>query len=214
MTEMERSPFDVDDQDDSGRPHPWAPQPGETDLGFHLFCLYRDLPPGKRSIAALARESGKSREVLRALSAKFSFEERALSFDAYLDARAVEELARGRTKMKQEHADIAILARKKILSRLQTMDPLEMGARDLAAWLDLSVKIERQARGEADRKVEVSGEVSMVEKLDAASRRSLMAEALAVLNERLGVPAPLELEAYEDAEIVEDDDDGRSSQES
>lgn len=204
MSEIQ-TPFEPDHEDDSGRAYPWAPQPGETSLGFHYFTSYRDLG-ARRTIAATARALKCTPETLRALSARYSWVDRALAFDAYLDARAVEELARGRTTMRQEHTDIAVLAREKILARLKTMNPMEMGARDMAAWLDLSVKIERQARGEADKKIEISGEVNVVEQLDADSRRSLMAEALAVLNERLGIPA--ELEAYVDADVVEEGDDG------
>lgn len=211
---MTITPFDVDDEDDSGQAFPWALQPGETSLGFHYFTIYRDLGP-RRTVAAAARELKVAPETLRALSAKFSWVDRCLAFDAYLDQRAVEELARGRTKMRQEHADIAVLAREKILARLKTMNPEEMGARDVATWMDLSVKIERQARGEADKKIEVSGEVNVIEQLDADARRSLMAEALAVLNERLGIGAADEIEqAYEDAEVVEDEDDGGQAEES
>lgn len=209
MSGSDVTPFEPDHEDDSGQAFPWAPQPGETSLGFHYFTIYRSLGP-RRTVAAAARELKCTPETLRALSAKYGWVDRCLAYDAYLDARAVEELARGRTQMRQEHADIAVLARKKILARLQTMNPDEMGARDLAAMLDLSVKIERQARGEADKKIEISGEVNIVEQLDADSRRSLMAEALAVLNERLGVPPALELEQYVEAEIVEDGDGGPS----
>ncbi len=197
------TPFEPDHEDDSGQAFPWAPQPGETALGFHYFTIYRGLGP-RRTVAAAARELKVVPETLRALSSRYSWVDRSLAFDAYLDARAVEELAQGRTKMRQEHADIAVLARRKIMDRLQKMNPDEMGARDLATWLDLSVKIERQARGEADKKIEVTGEINVIEQLDADARRGLMADALAVLNERLGIG---QLEAYVEAEIVEEEDE-------
>lgn len=196
------TPFEPEHEDDAGRTYPWAPQPGETAMGFQAFACYRDMPPGKRSIAAVARQLGRDASVLRALSAKFSWVDRAFAFDAWLDKKAVEDLARGRTAMRQEHADVAVLARQKILTRLKNLHPDELSVRDLAAWLDLSVKLERQARGEPDRKIEVSGEINVVESLPAEERRNLMMDALKVLNERLGVPA--EIEGYEDAEIVED----------
>ncbi len=199
----EITPFEPDLESDDGQAYPWAPQPGETSLGFYYFGVYRDLGP-RRTVAAAARQLGVVPETLRALSSRYSWVDRSLAFDAWLDARAVEELARGRTKMRQEHADIAVLAREKILKRLRTMDPNEMGARDLATWMDLSVKIERQARGEADKKIEISGEVNVIEQLDSDARRGLMADALAVLNERLGIG---QLEAYVEAEIVEEEDE-------
>jgi hypothetical protein len=204
------TPFEPEHEDDNGQAYPWGPQPGETAMGFQAFCTYRDLPAGKRTIAAVGRQLGRDPSVLRALSAKFNWVDRAFAFDTWLDRKATEELARGRTTMLQEHADVAVLARSKILTRLKTLDPNDLSVRDLAAWLELSVKIERQARGEPDKKIDVSGEISIVEGLPADERRSLMADALKALSERLGVGQ--EVENYIEAEIVEDDD-GRASAE-
>lgn len=196
------TPFEPEHEDDSGRAFPWAPQPGETSLGFQSFATYRDAGP-KRTIASVARQLGRDAGTLRMLSAKYSWVDRALAFDAYLDKRSVEELARGRTQMRQEHADVAVLARTKILTRLKSMNPDELSVRDLAAWLELAVKLERQARGEPDKTVSVSGEVNVVEALGASERRSLMEQALSVLSERLGVTQPV-LEGIVEAELVED----------
>lgn len=207
---MDVTPFEPEHEDDAGQSFPWAPQVGETAVGFQAFATYRDMPPGKRSIAAVARQVGRDPAILRALSAKFSWVDRAFAFDSWLDKRAVEELARGRTQMRQEHVDAAVLARTKIMARLKTMSPDELSVRDLAAWLDLAVKLERQGRGEADKRIEVSGEVNIVEGMSAQDRRSLMAEALKALSDRLGVnERPAEIEEYYDAEIVEEDSDAR-----
>lgn len=196
------TPFEPEHEDDSGRAFPWAPQPGETSMGFQAFATYRDAGP-KRTIASVARQLGRDAGTLRMLSAKYSWVDRALAFDAYLDKRSVEELARGRTQMRQEHADVAVLARTKILTRLKSMNPDELSVRDLAAWLELAVKLERQARGEPDKTVSVSGEVNIVEALGASERRSLMEQALSVLSERLGVAQPV-LEGIVDGEVVDD----------
>lgn len=210
---MDVTPFEPEHEDDSGQAYPWGPQPGETAMGFQAFATYRDLPPGKRTIAAVARQIGRDATVLRALSAKFNWVDRAFAFDAWLDKRAVEDLARGRTAMRQDHADAAVMARQKILARLKTLDPNEFSVRDLAAWLELSVKLERQARGEPDRTVAVSGEINIVESLPADQRRSLMAEALKALSDRLGVhDRPAEIEAYEDADVIEDEDEREETQ--
>lgn len=206
------TPFDVEVESDDGRAFPWAPQPGETALGFSYFQAYRSAGAG-RTIAQTARDTGRDPGTLRALSAKFAWVDRALAFDRYVDARSVEELIRGRTQMRQEHATVAVLAREKIMARLKSIDPEEMNVRDLATMLDLSVKIERQARGEADKTLEIKGEVT-VEGLDAAARRALMEQAMAALGQRLGVPVYPELEAYEEAEVVEEETDGGESRES
>lgn len=204
MTELTPSPFEmVDWEDDSGQVYPWGPQPGEGSLAFHYFTVYRDLGP-TRSVAKAARSLQKDAHFLRQLSAKNAWVDRAMAFDAFLDRASVESLVRGRTQMRQEYADIADLAKKKIVARLRTLDPDEMSVRDLATWLDLTAKIERQARGEADKTLRIEGELTVVDQLPTDQRRSLMEEARRVLNARLGVKDSPELEAYVDAEVVED----------
>lgn len=190
--------------DDSGEDFPWSPQPGETAIAYASFNAYRSQGP-KRSIAATARETGRDASTLRALSSRFSWVERAVAFDAYLENREIEELAQGRVAMRKAHVNLAEIAREKILARLESLDPGEMTVRDLAVWLDLSVKIERQARGEADRTIRVEGEIN-VAGMNAEQRRQLMAEALEVLNHRLGVTEHnREVTAYLDGEVVEDE---------
>jgi hypothetical protein len=109
--------------------------------------------------------------------------------------------------MREDHLALADLALEKIMTRMKQLDPNEMSVRDLATWADLSVKVARQARGEADKTLKVEGELAVVDKLSATERRTLMAEALSVLNKRLGREQP-QIEAYMDAEVIEEDDDG------
>lgn len=203
-------PFDDGlDYTDDGHAQAWAPQPGETSLGFHLFGLYKNMPPGKRSAAAVARASGHDVGTIRQLAKQFSWPDRAFALDAYLDRRSVEELARGRTQMRQQHSDLAIMAREKLTIAMKNMDPESMSARDMATWLDLCIKVERQSRGEPDKVTRVEGEISVVEQLDANSRRELMAQAMEVLQERLGGGLQTaELEAsILDADVVGEDDE-------
>jgi hypothetical protein len=203
-TDIEPTPFDAPHEDDSGRTFPWAPLEEETAMAFHAFAAYRDLPPSKRSIAAVARQIGKDPGHLRLLSAKHSWVDRAKAYDAWLDRQAVENLARGRTQMREAYVHAAEVAREKVMQRLRTLDPEEMSVRDLATWLELCNKVERQNRGEPDKVVEVKGQVSIADSLDADTRRSLMAEALAVLKDRLGIKDADELEAeILDAEVVD-----------
>lgn len=209
MTDTEHvpSPFELDWEDDSGQIYPWGPQDGETSLAFHYFTVYRDLGP-TRTVSAAARSLGKDATFLRQLSAKYAWVDRCMAFDVFLDRAAIESLVRGRTAMRQRHASVAELAFDKIFKRLQTLDPEDMSVRDLATWMDLSVKIDRQARGEADKTLKVEGEISIVDQLPTRERRNLMEQARAVLNQRLGIKELDSAEIYE-AEIVGDDDGGQ-----
>jgi hypothetical protein len=186
---------------DDGAEYPWAPQSGETTLGYAYFKTYLQLGP-QRSIAWAARELEMPSKILRDLSAKFSWVERAVAFDNHLVERRVDEIARGRLQMREEHISIAQKAREKVVARLESMNPMEMTPRDASVWFDLAVKVERQARGEADKTIEVHGNID-VDGLSTADRRALMAAALETLSARMGIGNVIE------GEIVEDDDDGQ-----
>lgn len=204
MTELIPSPFETDWEDDSGRVYPWGPQPGENSLAFHYFATYRDLGP-KRTVAAAAKSLGKDAHFLRQLSAKNSWVDRSLAFDAFLDRASVEALVRGRTTMRERHAEIAEVALDKVVSRLRNMDPNEMSVRDCATWADLAIKVARQARGEADKTLKIEGQIDVVDQLPTDQRRMLMEQARAVLSSRLGIS---EIEAYVDAEVIDDGESG------
>lgn len=204
MTDIEPSPFDDGDWfNDDGSLYPWGPQADETGLAYHYFSVFLRLGPG-RTIAAAAREAGRSRDFFRELSPRYSWVDRAQAFDMHVERRATEELVRGRVKMREQHLEIAELAKAKIVARLKNLDPDEMSVRDLATWADLAVKIERQSRGEADKTLEVRGQIDVVDQLSTQERRALMEQARRVLNSRLGVK---EIEADDgiiDAEEVPD----------
>lgn len=180
------TPFYTDDADEV---RPWDLQPGETDLGFHYFQRYRDAGPD-RSLRAVAEFADRSEATIRILSARHAWVDRVLAFDSWLDRKAQDELLRDRTEMRRRHVRLAMEGQAKIADRLATLDPQELSARDLVYWLDACVKIERQARGEADSRIELTGKdggpLAVVDTLDAAGRRAMMAAAMSVLAERTG----------------------------
>lgn len=175
--------------DDADEVRPWDLQAGETDLGFSYFTRYRDAGPD-RSLRAVAEFADRSEATIRALSARHAWLDRVLAFDSWLDRKAQDELLRDRTEMRRRHVRLAMEGQAKIAERLSTLDPMELSARDLVYWLDACVKIERQARGEADSRIELTGKdggpLAVVDTLDAASRKAMMSAAMAVLAERTG----------------------------
>lgn len=175
--------------DDADEVRPWDLQPGETATGFDLFRFYRDAGP-KRSLRAVAVFAERSEATIRALSSRHAWVDRVLAFDSWLDRKAQDELLRDRTEMRRRHVRLAMEGQEKIAARLTNLDPAELSARDLVYWLDACVKIERQARGEVDTKIELTGRdggpLAIVDNLDAAARKTMMAAAMAVLAERTG----------------------------
>lgn len=66
-------------------PEPGARWPGESDKAYQAFTVYRDLPPGARSLAAAGQLLDKTRTWLGEWSAKWSWVERASAWDAAQD---------------------------------------------------------------------------------------------------------------------------------
>lgn len=71
----------------------WDKLPNETTKAFAAFCVYRDLPPygdNSRSIDRVKKELGlSSGNNVNGWSSKFSWVERARSFDAYKSTRSI-----------------------------------------------------------------------------------------------------------------------------
>ncbi len=141
----------------------WDRAPGETARQYQLFMAYReqrtpDNPVAKRNLRQLAEEHKLSHDYLLRLSADHAWLARADAYDDYIDEKATEAAIRERIKMKAEHAKIGramVIAGAK---KLSTISVEEMSPGDIARLVDIGVKVERLARGEATEKVEASGE--------------------------------------------------------
>jgi hypothetical protein len=122
-------------------------QPDETTEQFVAFICYRDMSP--RSATAVAEKCNLSASYIEKLSARFSWVERTRAWLAELDRANQAAQKDAVVAMNTRHAQLASVMQSKIVERLSAIDVSKLSARDLATWLDVSVRIERTARGEA-----------------------------------------------------------------
>jgi len=182
----------------------------EPARAFEGFCAYRDLGPG-RTLAEVGRQSGRSKAAMEPWSVKWGWVERAAAWDDEADrlqrARDLEERARTRKKMLDEHAkagktlvSIGTGALERFVAKTDASEDAvaearrrveEMSATEAARLLEVGTKMERLARGETTERIDMQEAMAWVEGfVDLALGYIAMdsQEAfLADVNARLGV---------------------------
>jgi hypothetical protein len=90
--------------------NPWDRHEDESDQAWGAFKEYRDMGPGVRSQAKVARKLGKSRGTVSSFASQHAWRVRVRSWDAEADAadQARDQVERGemRRKMLEEHAGV------------------------------------------------------------------------------------------------------------
>ena len=159
---------------ESSTRYPWERQLYESRKAFEAFCIYRDMGPA-RSLVKVGRELGKSTQLVERWSAKWNWVERTAEWGDDQDR----ELRRTQTddikKMNERHANLAAALQGKVIEKLQSVmpDPVtktihpdveRMTMVSLSRLVEVGVKVERQARGEAgelvEEKVESTGHLA------------------------------------------------------
>ncbi len=134
---------------------PWDRQSGESRQAYAAFRGYVEAGP-TRSAAKVAAECGKTPRLIERWSARWSWVARAGAYDEHTAAVFDDELVVRRREAAVRHARIAVAMQEKLAERIGALDVDELSPRDLAYWLDVTVKVERAALGVGER-VELSG---------------------------------------------------------
>ena len=130
---------------------PWERQFDESRKAFEAFVVYRDMGP-TRSQEKVARELGKSAQLMARWSSKWSWVERVMAWVDEQDRQARLAQTEAVEKMNDRHAKMAAALTGKVVEKLQQVTPEEikkMNFVSLSRLLEVGVKVERQARGEA-----------------------------------------------------------------
>tara|TARA_B100000949_G_scaffold128601_2_gene113425 strand:- start:3908 stop:4483 length:576 start_codon:yes stop_codon:yes gene_type:complete len=136
--------------------YPWERQFNESRKAFDAFCIYRDMGP-TRSAQKVARELSKSEPLIRRWSAKWNWVERVAEWGDEQDRQNRITQAQSIQKMNERHAALAVALTGKIvkgLNLLQDETIKGMTPSAMSRLLEVGVKVERQARGEAGEVVE------------------------------------------------------------
>lgn len=169
----------------------WDRQPEETHLSFQAFSIYRDLSPTTRSIpaaAAIHYEVPVAKEVqirqLKEWSSRFMWVSRAAAWDEFVDKKAQVEVLEDLLDVRRRHANLARGFLDKVVTRLADLDPDLLAPSDLARWMDVATRIEREAVGTVDAPLEEK-ESSEDRKAAAKEKLSEIAERLAAVESRV-----------------------------
>jgi hypothetical protein len=152
-------------------PDPWERQPGEPDKAWQAFQIYRDMPPGLRSISATAKTLGKgSRGVYdmaeRAKRDGRDWHSRVEAFDRENDRRERAELEEERRRANARHRQAASGAHGLAMRRLfgdrehDGLDPFTLDVDAAIALLREGFKQERVTLGMATDLLGQTGQVS------------------------------------------------------
>jgi hypothetical protein len=174
----------------TGRREPWERLDAESQPAWESFVVYRDQGTD-RSIRRVAQELDKSGAVIGGWSSQHSWVARCAAYDSELDRVWRLSHEKARRDMAIRHAQIAGAVQDKIVQRLQSIAAEDLSPADVVRWLDVSVKIERQARGEPE-KVEVTGRDGGpvgVEAMTGQESRARLAALVAEAQRRLARPA-------------------------
>lgn len=82
----------------------WRQQPGETDVAYGAFLIYRDLPPTERSGVRVGSEYGRHVKLIERWQSRWFWVERARSYAHYQDREHRREQAADRAKMSERQA--------------------------------------------------------------------------------------------------------------
>jgi hypothetical protein len=82
---------------------PWERQPGETEVAFAAFRLYRDTE-GKRRASKVAEQCGKNESLMHRWMQRWHWQERAAAWDAEQDREYRAEVLRERSRIGRRHA--------------------------------------------------------------------------------------------------------------
>ena len=150
-------------------PLPWERQPGETAKAFAAFCVYRDLPPERRSVrlaweTSTGRKAPRTSKGPRAGSVWYHWGEdnawvfRAGAWDSELDRRATDEITRMAVKAKLQRLKEARWLHTQGYELLQQAAARgeDIPAAVMLRMLEAGQNAERLELGDATERTEVS----------------------------------------------------------
>jgi hypothetical protein len=130
---------------------PWERRAKETNPAFEAFATYRDMSENDRSVREVARRLHKSVTLIGRWSSTHEWVARVRAWEDEQDRIWRESINHERRKAAERQIRTAQLAQSKAAQALIQLDPERMSVAELTRMLEISVKIERDAMGEANR---------------------------------------------------------------
>lgn len=124
----------------------WEKQSYETHTEFKYFIIHRDLGI-TRTLKKSSEIAGKSVKLFEKASAKNKWTERCHAYDVYLDKIKLKENEQAIIDMSKRHIQISLMIQKVLIEKIKTLQPRDVTVKELSRLLDVSVRMERDARG-------------------------------------------------------------------
>ncbi|WP_406354190.1 hypothetical protein [Streptomyces sp. NBC_00658] len=170
------------------RPEAWERQPGESAAAWEAYACYRDLGLS-RSISKVADTLRKARTLVERWSVAHQWVIRVEAWDREQDRVWRAERQQAARDVARRHARLASAAQSKIIAQLQQLDPSRLSPADVIRWLEVTVRLERQAYG-MDLAEATSGPAAQdavdVSGLSDEERRARMEQLRRELESRIG----------------------------
>lgn len=170
------------------RAEQWERRPGESAAAWEAFACYRDLGLS-RSVSKVAGTLHKARTLIERWSTAHQWVLRAEAWDREQDRLWRGERQQAAREVARRHARLASAAQAKLVAQLQQLDPSRLSPADVIRWLEVTVRIERQAYG-IDLAEAAGGpaapDVADVTGLSDEERRARMEQMRRELEARIG----------------------------
>ncbi|MDQ8706821.1 hypothetical protein RCO28_30770 [Streptomyces sp. LHD-70] len=172
------------------RAEEWERQPGESAAAWEAFACYRDLGLS-RSLGKVTNTVRKNRSLIERWSVGHQWVLRAEAWDREQDRLWRTERQQAAREVARRHARLASAAQAKLVAQLQQLDPARLSPSDVIRWLEVTVRIERQAYGIDLTEVAANSpsaiDVADVSGLSDEERRARMEQLRRELEARIGV---------------------------
>jgi hypothetical protein len=121
-------------------------QPRESLKAHNALLAYLQLSD-ERSHAKVAKQLGKSIQLISRWSRRWNWVERSIAWDRMMEEKERERMIRERNLMAKRHARIGVMGLTLAVKALEKLDPSQLGPAGTARLLAESARIERMARG-------------------------------------------------------------------
>lgn len=131
----------------------WERQPDEDWKHFEWFCRWRDSSAKDRRITIFARSIGSTPVTVKKYMELHAWEKR---FDAYKLKLAEEKQELDsieREEMCKRHSLLSMKLQDKLNEAIDNIEAEDLTAKDIVAWLDIAVKVDRLSRGQSTENI-------------------------------------------------------------
>lgn len=151
---------------------PWEPMTGEGPKPYAAFTVYRDMGPARSIAKASLSQADEDETPAKTKQRKHQWDvwsgcwrwvERARAWDAEMDRQRREANIAAVRKASAQHANLAVGLQSKAFERLKLLDIEELGPKDLLAFIQAGIALERQARGMTNEQEDTSRPTGRIE---------------------------------------------------